>query len=311
VFGSTAARGQNASVHRRFRLPGALDLGLTLGPVRRGPRDPTLRFETHACRRATRTPQGPAALHLRLDGEHVEAEAWGAGAEWALDAVPDLLGFDDDTSLALDAPDRSVRDLARRAPGLRIGRTAAVFEALVPSILEQKVPSEEAHESWRRLVWQLGEPAPGPTRVRLPPSPETLAATPYSALHGCGIERRRADVIRHVSTRAPQLERLLERSPDELQMALLSLPGIGPWTAAKVAVIAMGDRDAVSVGDYHFPHLVAWTLAGEARADDARMLELLEPYRGQRARVIRLVVASGSAPPRRAPRTRLRSIDAI
>ncbi len=298
-------------MHRRLHLPGALDLGLTLGPVRRGPRDPTLRFETHGCRRATRTPHGPAALHLRLDGEHVEAEAWGAGAAWALDAVPDLLGFDDDTSLALDAPDQSVRDLARRAPGLRIGRTAAVFEALVPSILEQKVPSEEAHESWRQLVWQLGEPAPGPARLRLPPSPEALAATPYWELHACGIERRRADIIRHVSTRAPQLERLLERSPEELQTALLSLPGVGPWTAAKVAVIAMGDRDAVSLGDYHFPHLVAWTLAGEARADDTRMLELLEPYRGQRARVIRLVVASGSAPPRRAPRTRLRSINAI
>ena len=67
----------------------------------------------------------------------------------------------------------------------------------------------------------------------------------------------------------------------------------------------------VSVGDFHIPHLVSWNLAGEPRADDARMLELLHPYRGQRGRVIRLLEAGGRRPPRFGPRLELRSIARI
>jgi 3-methyladenine DNA glycosylase/8-oxoguanine DNA glycosylase len=86
------------------------------------------------------------------------------------------------------------------------------------------------------------------------------------------------------------------------------VPGIGPWTIAEVGRVAYGDPDAVSVGDYHLPNLVAWALAGEPRADDARMLELLEPYRGQRGRVQRLLEASGIRIPRYGPRMTPRDI---
>jgi 3-methyladenine DNA glycosylase/8-oxoguanine DNA glycosylase len=76
-------------------------------------------------------------------------------------------------------------------------------------------------------------------------------------------------------------------------------------------MVAFGDADAVSVGDYHLPNLVAYALAGEPRADDARMLELLEPYRGHRGRVIRLVMAGGRSPPRYGPRLALNPIAAL
>ena len=89
---------------------------------------------------------------------------------------------------------------------------------------------------------------------------------------------------------------------------LTAIPGIGPWTAAEALRVATGDPDLVSLGDYHLPSLVAWALVGEARADDQRMLELLEPYRGQRGRVVRLLEASGIQVPRFGPRMALRSI---
>ena len=98
---------------------------------------------------------------------------------------------------------------------------------------------------------------------------------------------------------------------DAAYARLTALPGIGQWTAAEVAMVAMGDADAVSVGDYHLPHHVAWVLAGEPRADDARMLELLEPYRGHRGRVIRLLVAGAPGPPRFGPRLPLNPIAAL
>jgi hypothetical protein len=56
---------------------------------------------------------------------------------------------------------------------------------------------------------------------------------------------------------------------------------------------------------------VSFALAGEPRADDDRMLELLEPYRGQRARVVRLLEAGAPTAPRRAPRAQLRDIARI
>ncbi len=92
---------------------------------------------------------------------------------------------------------------------------------------------------------------------------------------------------------------------------LRSIPGIGPWTAAEVGVRALGDVDAVSVGDFHLPHLVAYALAGEPRATDARMLELLEPYRGRRALVVRLLELSGMQAPRYGPRLSPRRIEGI
>ena len=93
--------------------------------------------------------------------------------------------------------------------------------------------------------------------------------------------------------------------PGEAAARLRALPGIGAWTAAEVVGVSHGDPDAVPVGDYHHPHMVAFALAGEERATDERMLELLEPYRGHRNRVLRLLLLSGIGPPRKAPRMAL------
>ena len=67
----------------------------------------------------------------------------------------------------------------------------------------------------------------------------------------------------------------------------------------------LGDPDAVPVGDYHHPNTVAWALAGEPRADDDRMLELLEPYRGQRGRVLWALTSAAGPAPKYGPRQRI------
>jgi 3-methyladenine DNA glycosylase/8-oxoguanine DNA glycosylase len=269
-----------------------------------------MRFQGKEVRRAMRTPEGAVQLHLRTVGNTVEAEAWGPGARWSLEALPDLLGTGDNPT-AFEPHHPLVREMHRRTAGMRMGRCPTVCEILVPTILEQKVTTIEACRAYRAVVMALGEPAPGPAGLRLPPAADALAATPYFEWHRFGVERRRAEMIRGVCSRARSLERLTALPADEAQRRLMSLPGVGPWTAAEVGRIALGDPDAVRLGDFHLPHLVSWVLAGEPRADDTRMMQLLEPYRGQRARAVRLIELSGLRPSRRAPRQRLRDISRL
>lgn len=298
---------------RILRIDVPLDLRRTLAPLWRGRGDPTMRIGADGVWRATRTPNGPATVQLAVVDGALRARAWGGGAEWALEHAPAMAGLlDDPAALRTDHP--RIRELARRHPGLRFPRTLAVLESLVPAIIEQKVTGDEAHRAWRGLVTSHGEVAPGPAGqagMRVPPAPDRLAALPYYAYHGFGLERRRADTIRRVAARAGWLEAASDLSPEVGQARLRSIPGVGPWTAAEVAARAWGDPDAVSVGDYHLPGLVAWALAGEADGTDERMLELLEPFRGQRGRVIRLLEVAGIRAERHGPRYAGRRIERI
>ncbi len=278
-------------------------------PLRRGFGDPTMREERDGTWwRATSTPEGPATMRLAPSGATIVVHAWGPGASWALDTAADLVGARDSLD-GFDPPPGPVRELHRRLPGLRITRSRRVFEALVPSVIEQKIAGREARRSYRDLVRTWGRLAPGPVPgLMVPPTPDVLAAQPYYGFHRLGIEMRRARVISSCAARAGRLEGAAAMPAGEALRRLTSFAGIGRWTAAEVAVVALGDPDAVSVGDFHLPHAVGWLLAGEPRGDDARMLELLEPFAGHRGRVLRLISAAGGQAPRFGPRQPLRSI---
>ncbi len=291
-------------ISRRLEPSGPIDLRLTLGPLQRGRRDPTTQVGAAEVWRATRTPEGPVTVRITPD---LAMQAWGPGAGWALEAFPALVGATDDDS-SFTALDPVVADLRRRLKGLRLCRTGAVVEALVPTILEQKVVGAEAWRAYAELVRALGEPAPGPGGLFVPPAPATWARTPSYVFHRYGVERKRAEAVRVACSYAHRLEEATAMPLPAAYARLRALPGVGAWTAAEVALVALGDPDAVSVGDFHLPHHVAFALAGEPRADDARMLELLAPYAGQRGRVVRLIAAGAPAPPRFGPRMPLQRI---
>lgn len=268
---------------------------------------PCLRRDDDGVWLATRTPAGPATIRFEHQNGVVGIAAWGDGAEWAVVNAARISGGEDDDSGF--APGHTVlARLRREHPGLRMPRTESVFEALVPTVISQQITSEEARESYRHLVNALGEPAPGPVSLKLPPSPMALAQTPYWAFHRFGIERRRAEIIIRAARSAKRLEETVGMDISAAYRRLLAFPGIGPWTAAKVAMVALGDADAVPVGDYHLPHSIGYMFDGTPRSSDERMLEILEPYRGHRARVIRLVILGGIGAPRFGPRRPLRNI---
>lgn len=273
---------------------------------RRGGGDPTHRFDVEGRHwRASRTPQGPVTLAITAqDGAgDVRAQAWGPGAEWAVDQLPALLGeLDDWTGFEPRHP--VLAEARRHHPHLRLGRTGRVLEAIVPAIIEQKVTGQEAFAGFRALVRRHGEPAPGPgarVRLMLPPDAATLRAIPsweWLALH---VDPARSRAVVTAARHAEALERIVGVTGSESERRLRSLPGVGVWTSAEVRQRAMGDPDAVSFGDYHVAKDVGWALEGEP-FDDARLASYLEPWRGHRGRVPFLVAAAGLHRPRRGPR---------
>jgi len=313
-YDAAVASGTGA-LDREIDLRGPVELSLTLSPFRHGRRDPTFVRRPDGVWRGTRTPGGPATVRFEGGGASgmVRVTAWGPGAADALDRAPGLLGAGDDPR-SFDPPEGLVRDLHRRHPGLRIPRSGAVFEAALPTIIEQKVTGAEASRSYQSLVLAWGDHAPGPGAsfgLRVAPGPAELATRPYFEFHRFGIERKRATAILLAASRAGRLEEASVMDPEAAHRRLCALPGIGPWTAAGVALVAFGDADAVPVGDYHFPHMVAWNLAGEPRGTDERMLELLAPFAGHRGRAIRLLSLGGAGAPRYGPRRQLRSLRSI
>ncbi|HXD28815.1 MAG TPA: 3-methyladenine DNA glycosylase [Arthrobacter sp.] len=309
--------------------PGAYDLRSTLGVLQRGTHDPCVRVGAGLAWLCFTTGDGPATLLATSGspppastasgaaapevpgeprGTSVRLRAWGPGAGQALSSAPALLGAADVWD-GFDAAHRSalppwVAEVRRRNPGLRLPSTGRVFDALVPVILEQKVTTIEARHAWRYLAEHFGEPAPGPApaRMRIAPGPRRLRHVGSWDWHAARVDDSRRRTVLRAAEAASGIDRLaalpLVEDPGR---KLQSIPGIGPWTAAETLQRTHGHPDAVSVGDYHLAAYIGHALAGRA-TDDAGMLELLEPFAGNRQRVVRLIGLSGFRKPSFGPR---------
>ncbi len=295
-----------AAAQRTWRPEWPCPASAILLQHRRGGGDPTYRIDPAGRHwRGIGTPEGPATLcvEVRPASADVYAEAWGPGAAWVLDGLPDLLGAADDVS-GFDPRHPVVAEAWRRHPHWRLGRSGLVMEALVPSIIEQKVTGQEAFAGFRSLVQRFGEPAPGPVvelRLRVQPTAEVLRGIPSWEWLGVHIDSARSKSIVRAARLADSLERLAGLSCGEVDTRLRSLPGIGVWTSAEVRARACGDADAVSFGDYHVAKDVGHALAGR-EFDDAQLEEFLEPWRPHRGRVPALVAMAGLGRPRHGPR---------
>jgi 3-methyladenine DNA glycosylase/8-oxoguanine DNA glycosylase len=278
-----------------------------VGLLRFSRHDPCARFVDGAFWWAARTPDGPASLALRRDGAELVAAGYGPGAGWLVDRADAVAGLRDTVDGFADvaAAHPMVAGLAHRRRGLRLPATGRLFARLLRAVFEQKVTGTEAYRAYAATVRHFREPAPGPVDLLLPPDAAAIAATPYWVFHPLGVEQRRTQALLRAALVADRLERCADAA--EATARLTAIPGIGPWTAAEVVRTVYGDPDAVSVGDFHLPNTVAWALAGEPRGDDARMLELLEPFRGHRGRVCVLLEGAGLTAPRYGPRAPIRS----
>ena len=312
-----------ADAVRLLEVDGPLDLVRTLRPLADGGGDPTWRFSRDPgggggrALRAMWTPDGAATVELHLpaggEGAILTCRAWGPGADWVLQRADAMAGLHDDRRGFRPELHPVVAATDRRMAGVRMGRALTVGDVVVPIVLGQRVTTGEARRSWWRLVWRHGHAAPGAaigsadpgsTAARLPPTPHTLARLGDADWHVLGVERGRADAVRGLLAVLPALERAAAaRDTLALRTVAESVRGVGPWTSTAMASAVLGDPDVVLLGDLHLPHAVGHALADEERGSDERMLELLEPFRPHRGRVVRLLKYSGQgAAPRRGPR---------
>jgi 3-methyladenine DNA glycosylase/8-oxoguanine DNA glycosylase len=278
---------------------------VTLAPFRYGRGDPTTTLSPGEFWRATITPNGPATVHLDWRTGSLEVMAWGPGADWIHDSAGHLVGHHDQPVTFTDAHP-VIMKAQHNYPRLRLGASRDLYHELLPVILAQRITAGEACDQWRRLCIELGDVAPGPRpELRVPPRPERLAGMPSWWFHPFGIERKRAEALVTVARHADRLWQWGAVGSIETARRLVLLRGVGEWTIGSVLATALGEPDAIAVGDLHLKNAVAWALANEPRATDERMLELLQPYRGQRGRVVRLLQLEVGGAPKFGPRKRI------
>jgi len=309
---AAAAAAADASV--RWHPGGPFNLLQSLGILMRGNGDPSFANCPDGLWMAFTTPDGPATLRLTaVSGPEgfVDAQAWGPGAESAIARVPRLLGSDDDWS-AFDEPafhaglPRLVVEARRRNPGLRLPATGRVVDSLVPTILEQKVTTIEARRGYRYLMYRYGSPAPdagrhAPSGLLVAPTAAQWLGIPSWEWHKAGVGPQRSATVMRALRSAAGLERLALLDAAEAGAKLQTITGIGIWTAAEVLQRTHGCPDSIAVGDYHLASFVGYALTGK-KTDDAGMLALMEPWRGHRQRVVRMLGLSGFRKPAFGPR---------
>ncbi len=171
---------------------GAAGFAHTLAPLRRGQQDPCFRVPGDGTIwRTSLLPTGPVTARISRAGrDAARCVAWGSGAEEFVDMAPAMLGAADDASDFVPLHP-AVAAAHRRLPNLRLGRTGQVLEALIPAVIEQRVPGADAFRSWRLLVSKYGTQAPGPAPpgMRVPRRPR------------CGVTSRPGSFIAPMSTR--------------------------------------------------------------------------------------------------------------
>jgi DNA-3-methyladenine glycosylase II len=117
-----------------------------------------------------------------------------------------------------------------------------LFTALVYAIVGQLISVKAVRTIWERMQHQFGEI-----------SPQNMAVQTADEIQKCGMTMKKAVCIHNISHTVVQgafiLEELYGLSDAEVIKKLMTLNGVGKWTAEMLLINSMERRDVVSWGD--------------------------------------------------------------
>lgn len=170
-----------------------------------------------------------------------------------LDAVPEPI----DAHLAADPV---LAPLVARRPGVRVPGTADAHELVVRAIIGQQVSVVGARTIAGRLAERYGQPLevtdPSGSLHRQFPSAGTLAGLEPQALP---MPRARGGALIGACRALAEGDVVIGpgADPEQVHRALVSLPGIGPWTADYVILRCLDYRDVFLPTDLAIRHALA------------------------------------------------------
>ena len=262
----------------------------TFSMQRLGSYDPTADLADDCFRKAFYYRGSAAAIEICRDGDALAVCAYGADAQELLDET--VAGLtQDDRYFDFSTDDSGIQRLHAHLPGMRLLRFPWLYDLTCSAILQQRIRTVDAMRDWRRITNRWG--GHGPLGLRMFPPAEVLAAVPRFELEHMGVDAKRSSALLRFAKELRFVRFKPEMDFATLRQQLLRVPGIGNWTTETVLGYGAGDTDAAIPADLHLPRIVCYALAGEFHGTDERMMELLEPFRGHRFRIIRLVYAAG------------------
>lgn len=224
--------------------------------------------------------------HAHDDGVLVVGCDIAAASDWARSHAKALVDATADvTPIELHlARDRRLRRIVLVQRGLRIPGTTDPFELAVRAILGQQISVAGARALAARVAARFGRPLARPTTT-LKTSFPTPQALRMGAIEELGVPRSRARAIRRISELVVTGDLALRRgvSPQAVVHQLLEVPGVGPWTASYIALRALGDGDALAVGDLGLRQVLGTKERPMTQKEMARAAEPWRPWRGYAA----------------------------
>ena len=176
------------------------------------------------------------ALYRAIAGREVRIAAAPGGVdvepfdEVTRPVVEKLLGleFELDPFTAWAAEQPVLAEIVARLPGFRPPLSPDAFESLVTSITSQQVSLHSAFAMRSRFIAKLGEPV---GRVFAFPTRERVAASNEAELFSLGFSHRKAEYVIGLARDEIDLDSLAVLEDDEIRARLVSIRGLGPWTA--------------------------------------------------------------------------------
>jgi len=209
----------------------------------------------HAYRRTLRLPRGAAIVGLEPFDGHIRCTLKLESMSDLTSAVRQcrrLLDLDADPLSVVEvlAKDRRLASVVKKRPGLRAPGAVDGTELAIQAVLGQQVSLAAARTLAARLVTAHGDviKIADPTLTHLFPAADAIATADLSRL---GVPQTRRATLHALASAVARGSLTLDPGADraETYHKLLSVPGIGEWTAGYILMRALGDPDTFLAGD--------------------------------------------------------------